>query len=756
MGSGTEFVSSENAFVWIDGIFQRANIDYTFNNTTTFSEIILTTSLPVGAFLYIYVIPNISNGLFARFTFTGDGVEDTFPEPAASAFNIGNQTEDTTMVFLDGVFQDSSKYTVVSDPLTTRITFDTAPAVGVFVHIILATDPTLVSTNDYSFLVSEGFTIDWTGITGGTLPTGIEAGATFDASTISTTYRFWFDNGSTIAPVVTTEILVAIPFLGIEADQLISDLVVAALLGADVDFANTTNSGTTLVTTTLVSGGSAIDTADGAPSTNAVFTVITQGTVGGDGVTTAFVLADQNSIAGESTMVFLDGVLQIGPWDNTPPPDEVWEVSSPNTVLFSIPPSDGVAVSAFTILGGVGIDPTAEPVTSGFANNLGNISASSLLVQYLGEDVPLFVEDVLRTPDGYVDENGLEVIPADTDNSGFTDNPFLFKDIVLQDGFTDLVLWRKIEQFGFSVFDPIGIETRPRGTYGLSTQGDILAGEVISTNFTNLGSITGIPEQVLTGLPITAWTVLEGDIHYNISTNTWLVADVLITGMWIVAPDQTIFKFEIGRANLKFMWLHFAPDAFRIDPSVSNVMDAYILTTAFDDAFRTALFNNTPTENLPEEPSSEELRIQFADFENFKAMSDAIIYHTARYKILFGQQAIPALQATFKVIQTEGSLLSENDLRLRILETIDLFFSVDNFDFGETFYMTELLAFIHQELATNIQSVVAVPKQDEEAFGRLFQIRAEPDQLFISSASAEDIELVTAFTDEELRIGTIV
>ncbi len=629
MGSGAEFVNAENAFVWIDGVFQRANVDYTFNNTATFSEIVLTTPLAAGAFLFIYLIPNISNGLFARFTFTGDGVEDTFPELAASAFNVGNQTENTVMVYLDGVFQDSSLYTVVSSPLNTRVEMTTPPAVGVIVHIILAIDPSLVRTDDYSFGVA-------------------------------------------------------------------------------------------------------------------------------DGITSTFVLTDQSSVAGESTLVFLDGILQVGPWDNTPPPPESWAVSGPNSIFFPTPPPAGLAVSAFVILGGVGIDPSAEPDTIGFTNNLGNISTSSLLVQYLGEDVPLFVEDVLRSPDGYVDENGLEVIPADTDNSGFTDNPFLFKDIVLQDGFTDLVLWRKIEEFGFSVFDPIGISTRPRGTYGLFTQGDIFSGEVISTDFSNLVSITGIPDQVLTGLPITAWTVFEGDIHYDISTATWLVADVLVTGTWIVAPDQTIFKFEIGRANLKFMWLHFAPDAFRIDPSVSNVMDAFILTTAFDDAFRTALFNNTPTEDLPEEPSSEELRIQFADFENFKAMSDAIIYHTARYKILFGQQAIPALQATFKVIQTEGSLLSENDLRLRILEVIDLFFSVDNFDFGETFYMTELLAFIHQELATNIQSVVAVPKQDEEAFGRLFQIRAEPDQLFISSASAEDIELVTAFTDEELRIGTIL
>jgi hypothetical protein len=70
--------------------------------------------------------------------------------------------------------------------------------------------------------------------------------------------------------------------------------------------------------------------------------------------------------------------------------------------------------------------------------------------------------------------------------------------------------------------------------------------------------------------------------------------------------------------------------------------------------------------------------------------------------------------------------------------------------------MTELLAFIHQEMAPNIQTVVSVPKSDTESFGRLFQIRSEPDQLFISAASAEDIEVVNAFTDEELRIGVII
>jgi hypothetical protein len=373
------------------------------------------------------------------------------------------------------------------------------------------------------------------------------------------------------------------------------------------------------------------------------------------------------------------------------------------------------------------------------------------LVSYLGSNVPLFVEDTIKTPDGYVNSNGLEIRPADIDNSGFADSPFIFKDIVLQDGFTDLVLWREIEEFGFTVLDPISLTTGPRGTYGLSAGSDVAEGEAID----NSGFTTGIPEQVVTSLPQTQFTIQDGDIHYDISTDTWLIADLVTTITWLAAPNQSAFKFLIGRSNLKFMWLHYAPDSHRIDPSVSNVMDVYILTATYDDVFRTALANNTPTEDLPDAPTPESLRIDFADFDDFKAMSDALIYHSARYKILFGEQALPELQATFKVVQSEGSLLSENDLKLRILEAIDIYFQVDNWDFGEIFYMTELLAFIHQELAPNIQTVVSVPKSDTETFGRLFQIRSEPDELFVSATSADDIEVVSAFTDEELRIGTL-
>ena len=625
---------AENFFVFIDGVYQRPLIDFSIITIGSNIGILLNVPLAAGSNMFIYAVTGITNSVFDRLDFNGNGftTEITVSTP--------NQTTDSVWIWLDGVFQGQDTYTITSDASTTKITFLTAPGDGVKISIALQDDPSRVRSEQYDF-------------------------------------------------------------------------------------------------------GAA------------------------DGVSTNYVLGDSTNVTAPTTMVFIDGIAQAGsPWAVVSTAS--WSSPGTNNVTFFAPPSAGANISMIAWTGSVGINPDSQQGQTGFGsggggmdsdggglvlgqNNLGNTSVQSLLVSYIGIDVPLYVEDTIKHPDGYVNPNGLEVRPADIDNSGFVDNPFLFKDLVLQDGFTDLVLWRRIEEFGFSVFDPIGITTRPRGTYGLSAQGDVAENDIID----NSGFTSGIPGQVLNSLPQFQYTVLEGDIHYDVSTGMWLVADVLVTDTWVAAPDQTAFKWAIGRANLKFQWLHYAPDAFRIDPSVSNVMDIYLLTSSFDDTFRTALANNTPTADLPDPPTSESLRIDFADFDDFKAMSDALIYHPARYKILFGQQADVELQATFKVIQAEGSLLSENDLRLRILEAINLYFSVDNWDFGETFYMTELLAFIHQELAPNLQTVVAVPKADTEAFGRLFQIRSEPDQLLISAASAEDIEVVTAFTDEELRIGMI-
>jgi hypothetical protein len=183
-------------------------------------------------------------------------------------------------------------------------------------------------------------------------------------------------------------------------------------------------------------------------------------------------------------------------------------------------------------------------------------------------------------------------------------------------------------------------------------------------------------------------------------------------------------------------------------------MNAYILTSGYDDVYRIWLQNNGTAADEPVPPSSESLRLQFSEFERFKAMSDAIVYYPARYKPLFGNQAASELQAIFKIVQTSGSTISESDLRLQVLNTIDEYFNVNRWEFGDDFYFTELCSFLHTALAPNLQSVVIVPRANNQAFGRLFQVRSEPDELFISAASPEDVEVVTSLTDAELRIGS--
>jgi len=712
-GTTTSFATSENplspsSIVTVDGVLQILGAGYTISTKITGDSIVFVTPPEDGARILVCISRNGALKSTATRVIQSSVMTDTF--------DLGYDTvrDRNVLLWQDGVMQRlGSDYTVGPHPITgnASIILNT-PLAGSIITAYFLPDIGNNALDSFNY-VGDGARTEYN------IPVGNQ---TTDSVLISI-------DGATQAP----------------STYSLSPL---------------DDSTTTITFVTPPADDTFIHVIAGNPPEFVKTNMYDFGTM--DGIIQSFDLSNQTSAKAEGLVVFLDGVCQTGPNPPFTSGSQVWTLTGPTTLSFPAPPPAGTNLVVFSIQGAAGNDPNAAQGLAGLGlndvpgdacfeidnpddpGNIGNVSTSSILVSYLGRNIPFFVTDTLKHPDGYVNPNGLEIRPADQDNSGFADNPFIFKDLVIQDGFTDLVLWRKIEQFGFTVFDPINVQTSPRGTYGRSDQGDVSVGTVADD------SDAAKPKRAKNLGP-----VLDGDIHYDITTDTWLIANVNTTETWDAAPDQTLFRYEVGRDNLKFMWLHFAPDAFRIDPSVSNIMDAYLLTTAFDDTFRTALNNNTPAEDLPLAPTPEELRLQFAGFDDFKAMSDAIIYHPSRYKVLFGEQAIIELQATFKVVQADGSLLSDNDLRLRILETINIFFEVDNWDFGETFYLTELLSFIHQELAPNIQTIVAVPKDSTETFGRLFQIRAEPDELFISSASATDIEIVNSLTDEELRIGVV-
>lgn len=209
-----------------------------------------------------------------------------------------------------------------------------------------------------------------------------------------------------------------------------------------------------------------------------------------------------------------------------------------------------------------------------------------------------------------------------------------------------------------------------------------------------------------------------------------------------------------GRSGLKFHWKHFSEGDHRINPSVTNIIDTYILTNGYDTDFRTWLAIDGTEKSKPLPPTTETLRQQFADLEDVKMASDTIIFKPAKYRILFGSEADSELQAKFKVVKVPGTSYTDNEIKSKVVAAINEYFALENWDFGETFYFTELGAFIHNKLVGIISSVVIVPQDDNSRFGNLFQVTPDSDELFISSAKVSDVQIISQITESNIRVNS--
>jgi hypothetical protein len=161
----------------------------------------------------------------------------------------------------------------------------------------------------------------------------------------------------------------------------------------------------------------------------------------------------------------------------------------------------------------------------------------------------------------------------------------------------------------------------------------------------------------------------------------------------------------------------------------------------------------------PEESTSDDLRINFgSSLSAIKSISDEIIYHPVKYKVLFGTEAEPKLQAKFKIVKNPEQSINDNDLKVRIINAIDEFFDINNWDFGDRFYLSELVTYVINSVSPDVSNLVIVPRQSTQVFGSLFEIQSRADEIFISGASVDDIEIVAAITASEIgaEINTIV
>lgn len=233
---------------------------------------------------------------------------------------------------------------------------------------------------------------------------------------------------------------------------------------------------------------------------------------------------------------------------------------------------------------------------------------------------------------------------------------------------------------------------------------------------------------------------------------------------WVLVPTTTdnvaayendittgagLWKREIGKSNLNFLWLHSTPRFHLVDPAPTNIIDTYIITRGY--YANLTLWLNGLTDQVPQIPTAFELRNDYNYLLGNKMITDSVILNPGQIKIIIGNKAQNGLKATLNVVKSPTSTLTNNQIKATIVSAVNTFFNISTWEFGETFYFTALSTFIQMQLPADINAVVLVPLSQANIFGDLFQIAANNNEIIQASISVDDIVIVDSLNPRTFR-----
>lgn len=349
----------------------------------------------------------------------------------------------------------------------------------------------------------------------------------------------------------------------------------------------------------------------------------------------------------------------------------------------------------------------------------------------LGREYDLAIDKMVYDSDGYADPHRICVRFRDKDEDGVSDDP---------DSFYRLVSMNERDQYLFWELDSYGVYRPTTGVVAFKTEAMRLASSC---------AVDTVAFQISGSTNNSFWIKTEAGWEYTYGTHRYAIGrGNNVAAEWYAPSDQNA---PIGNP-IAFKWKHYTSADRRIDPAMTNIIDIFVLTREYDYEVRQWLATGADAKSVPLVPSEIDLRMAFSEFEQYKMFSDQIVWRPVRYKFLFGASALPELRARFKVVKLPNSAMSDGEIKSRVIRAINQYFSATLWDFGETFYYTELAAYLHQQLASVIASVVLVPTQDTGRFGNGFEVRSRSDEMFLSTASVQDVTIIESNTPDNLRM----
>jgi hypothetical protein len=379
-------------------------------------------------------------------------------------------------------------------------------------------------------------------------------------------------------------------------------------------------------------------------------------------------------------------------------------------------------------------DSRTGTVIADFVNVLKTNSRPDVNIPLPG-DIKMAIVGQPVESDGYVDDYQVFVSYQDSDNDGVPDDPDFFDEIVAPNvnPTTKLVFFEKTVDFDnlqrYLLVEPGRVNSE------YATKDDIA---VVLLQFVP-GQIFYAYNQTIAIGPLAGET---GAFYELVITGTGVRSLVEVSNDWLA---------RTGRQSLYYQYRHNAALTSRIDPGTTNIIDVYVVNQAYYTAYQNWLVDTTGTVSEPPVPTIDELSTAYQGLNDYKMISDNVIVNSVVFKPLFGPKAAKELQATIKVIRAADSTASESEIKNLVLANLNNYFSIDKWDFGQTFYFSELAAYIHSNMGGVVSSVVLVPLDPLKSFGDLYEIRSAPSEIFANGALVTNIEVITALTSTNIR-----
>jgi len=332
--------------------------------------------------------------------------------------------------------------------------------------------------------------------------------------------------------------------------------------------------------------------------------------------------------------------------------------------------------------------------------------------------------------DGYINDFEVEVASIDTNDRSIIQNPDFFNEVTgYVTGNTNIGIYAFFEE----VQDAINLTS-----YQLMPSTDV-----------------AYQYPTKTQIEVVKYEYPVGQLFYAYTDNVFYITvqDPTIVTPYYTLVEQTQYSMKPGRQGLQFQYRHNSNNTTRIDPATTNIIDLYVVTQAYYTQYQNWIQDSTDTVPMPIRPTINELSQSYPRIQDYKMLSDSAILNSVVFKPLFGPKAAAALRGTIKVIKNSNTNASDSEIRSAVLASMDNYFNINNWNFGDTFYFSELSAYIHNQIGEYVSSCVLVPNDPNMTFGDLYEIKCLPYEIFVNAATANDVIVIAALTPAELQIA---